>query len=96
MALSDACFDFVTAARTEMSDAGRKRIALELADAITHYSASPLDYGDELETLAIACGSFISGRSSANDDPWARLLFLADAIREGLDMPPPEPGPERP
>lgn len=89
MGLSDACYEFLTEARATQSSADRKLTAVKLAENIAYYSASPFAYGDELETLAYVCGDFIGGRSVGNDDPWERLLFLADAIREGLDSPPP-------
>ena len=88
MALSDACFDFIVAAEGARSNEGRLRAAIEFGEAIANYSRSPLQYGDEIETLAYACGDLIAGHRNGNADPLERLLFLAEAIREDLDTPP--------
>jgi|tagenome__1003787_1003787.scaffolds.fasta_scaffold18061341_2 hypothetical protein len=89
MALSDACFDFIAAVHAGTSDDAQRRAAREFGQAIAHYSESPLGYGDEIETLAYACGDVIAGRRGGNgEDPFERLLFLAEAIRNHLDTPP--------
>lgn len=89
MALSDACFEFLMVARTkDVSEVVIKYAATEFGKKIAYYSQPPFNYGDEIEMLGYACVDYIDGVPSANDGPLSRLMFLAEAVQEGLDMPP--------
>jgi hypothetical protein len=88
LGLSDACFDFGCRLQETRSDAARREAVEALRQEIEFYSKPPFRYGEELSILAAVCAEYIDGRTTSNADPIQRIMFLADAIRDQLDMPP--------